>query len=102
MQKTVVRLFNNLPIALKLFLAAIIPLMGLILLKTTTSHMVQTFSQDAKQLNNLYLTQQIAAQYLRLIVDLESGFRGYVLTKQDRYLNPYHAARKEIVVREGE
>jgi PAS domain S-box-containing protein len=102
MQKTVVRLFNNLPIAQKLFLAAIIPLMALILLKITTSHMVQTFSQDAQQLNSRYLTQQIAAQYLRLIVDMESGFQGYVLTKQDRYLSPYRAAREEIVAREGE
>jgi CHASE3 domain sensor protein len=102
MQKTVVRLFNNLPITWKLLLAAIIPLMALILLKMTTSHMVQTFSQDAKQLNSRYLTQQIAAQYLRLIVDMESGFRGYVLTKQDRYLSPYRAAREEIVAREGE
>ena len=102
MQKTVARLFNNLPIAQKLLLAAIIPLMALILLKITTSHMEQTFSQDAKQLNSLYLTQQIAAQYLRLIVDMESGFRGYVLTKEDRYLSPYRAAREEIVAREGE
>jgi signal transduction histidine kinase/CHASE3 domain sensor protein len=99
MRKRVARFFNDLPIARKLLLTAIIPLVALIFLSITTYKSVQTFSQDEEQLNGLYLTQQIAAQYLRLIVDMETGFRGYVLTKQDRYLRPYRAAREEIVTK---
>lgn len=99
MRKRVARFFNDLPIARKLLFTAIIPLVALIFLSITTYRSVQTFSQDEEQLNSLYLTQQIAAQYLRLIVDMETGFRGYVLTGQDRYLRPYRAAREEIVTR---
>lgn len=102
MRKRVARLFNNLPIARKLLLTSIIPLIALIFLSITTYRSVQTFSQDEEQLNSLYLTQQIAAHYLRMIVDMETGFRGYVLTGQDRYLRPYRAAKEEIVARGDE
>jgi PAS domain S-box-containing protein len=102
MRKRIARLFNNLPITRKLLLTSIIPLIALIFLSITTYRSVQTFSQDEEQLNDLYLTQQGAAQYLRLIVDMETGFRGYVLTGQDRYLRPYRAAREEIVAKGDE
>jgi PAS domain S-box-containing protein len=102
MRKRVARFFNDLPIARKLLLTAIIPLVALIFLSITTYKRVQTFSQDEEQLNSLYLTQKATAQYLRLIVDMETGFRGYVLTGQDRYLFPYRAAKDEIVARGDE
>ncbi len=96
MQKRVARFFNDLPIARKLLLTSIIPLIALIFLSITTYRSVQTFSQDEEQLDSLYVTQKTAAQYVRLIVDLETGFRGYVLTEQVRYLRPYHIAREDI------
>lgn len=102
MQKRVARFFNDLPITRKLLLTSIIPLIALIFLSITTYKSVQTFSQDEEQLNSLYLIQKSTAQYLRLIVDMETGFRGYVLTGQDRYLRPYRAAKEEIVARGDE
>lgn len=96
MQKTVARLFNNLPIHRKLLLASAIPLTALVLLSVLTFSSVQTFSLDEEHLNNLYRTQKTAAQYMRLVVDLETGFRGYVLTEQDRYLRPYRVAQEGI------
>ena len=90
------RLFNNLPIHHKLLLASAIPLTALVLLSLLTYRSVETFSLDEEQLNNLYQTQKTAAQYMRLVVDLETGFRGYVLTEQDRYLRPYRVAQEGI------
>lgn len=89
-------LFNNLPIRRKLLLISAIPLAALILLSVVTYNRVQTFSQDEERLNDLYLTEKGAAQYMRLVVDLETGFRGYVLTEQDRYLRPYRIAQEGI------
>ena len=89
-------LFNNLPIRRKLLLISAIPLAALLLLSVVTYNRVQTFSHDEERLNDLYLTEKGAAQYMRLVVDLETGFRGYVLTEQDRYLRPYRIAQEGI------
>ena len=96
MRQHVARLFNNLPIHRKLLLASFIPLAALIILSVMTYQSVQTFSQDEEQLNSLYVTQKNAAEYMRLVVDLETGFRGYVLTEQHRYLRPYRVAQEGI------
>ena len=74
------RLFNDLPIGRKLLLVSFIPLTALILLSAVTYERVQTVARDEEQLNSLYLVQKSAAQYMGLIVDLETSFRGYVLT----------------------
>jgi PAS domain S-box-containing protein len=90
------RLFNNLPIERKLLLVSVIPLTALILLSLVTYQSVQTVERDEEQLNRLYLTQKSAAQYMRLIVDLETSFRGYVLTLQSPYLHPFRTAQEGI------
>lgn len=90
------RLFNNISIRRKFLLASAIPLLALLLLSLITYQSVQTFSDDEEQLNSLYLAQKTAAQYMRLVVDLETGFRGFVLTEQDRYLRPYRIAQEGI------
>src|SRR5688572_4017433 len=95
--RRMLRLYNNLPIERKLLLTSVIPIVTLILLSLVTYHSVQTFSDDEEQLNNIYLVQRRAAEYMRLIVDLETGFRGYVLTRQESYLNPYRTAQDRIL-----
>ena len=96
MYKHVARLFNNLPIHQKLLLISTIPLASLILVSIVAYINVQTFSQDEERLNNLYLTQKTAAQYMRLVVDIESGFQGYVLTEDARDLKPYQEALEHL------
>lgn len=96
MRERIARLFNNLPIHRKLLLASFIPLIALIVLSVMTYQSVQAFSQDEEQLDSLYVTQKNAAEYMRLVVDLETGFRGYVLTEQNRYLRPYRVAQEGI------
>jgi PAS domain S-box-containing protein len=96
MREYLTRLFNNLPIERKLLLVSAIPLTALILLSVVTYHSVQTVERDEEQLNRLYLTQNSAAQYMRLIVDLETSFRGYVLTLQTPYLRPFRTAQEGI------
>ena len=96
MREYLTRLFNDLPIGRKLLLVSFIPLTALILLSIVTFESVQTVERDEEQLNRLYLTQKSAAQYMRLIVDLETSFRGYVLTLQSPYLRPFRTAQEGI------
>ena len=96
MREYLTRLFNDLPIERKLLLVSVIPLTALILLSAVTYQSVQTVERDEEQLNRLSLTQKSAAQYMRLIVDLETSFRGYVLTLQSPYLHPFRTAQEGI------
>lgn len=90
------RFLNDLPIARKLFLASVIPVLTVMVLSAVTYRSVVTFSEDEGELNDIYLAQRLAAEYLRLVVDLETGFRGFVLTKQEKYLYPYRTAQDHI------
>src|SRR5207247_7548602 len=92
MYKHVACQFDHLPIHQKLLLISTIPLPSLTLFSIVTYSNVQTFSEDEERLNNLYLTQKAAAQYMRLVDDMESGFRGYVLTEDAHELKPSHEA----------
>ncbi len=91
------RLFTNLPIERKLLLVSVIPVLTLLVLSLVTYQSVQTFSHDEDRLNHAYEVQTTAAEYMRLVVDLETGFRGFVLTGQPQFLQPYLAAKKRVL-----
>ena len=90
-------LFSNLPIERKLLLVSVIPILVLLALILVTYHSVTIFSDDEDQLTNIYRVQRKAAEYMRLAVDIETGFRGYVLTRQEDYLRPLLMAEDRII-----
>jgi PAS domain S-box-containing protein len=96
MRRHIVRFFNNLPIERKLLLTSVIPLIALVLSSVLTYRGVRTFADDEEQLNRVYLTQRTASEYMRLVLELNSGFRGYVMTRQDGFLEPYRLAHDHI------
>ncbi|MDF2756097.1 MAG: putative Sensor histidine kinase [Nitrospira sp.] len=96
MKGRLVRLFNNLPIARKLLLTALIPLAAFLVLGIQTYLSLQTLTEHEEQLDRVYVAQRAAAEYMRLIVDYETGFRGYVMTRQDAYLIPSRNAHQHL------
>lgn len=93
----ILKRFNDLPIGKKLLLVSVIPILGLGVLSFVTYNSVQTFSHDEDRLNRVYHVQTTAAEYMRLIVDIETGFRGFVVTLQPKFLKPYHAAKQRVL-----
>jgi PAS domain S-box-containing protein len=93
----ILKRFNDLPIEKKLLLVSVIPILGLGVLSIVTYNSVQTFSHDEDRLNRVYHVQTTAAEYMRLIVDIETGFRGFVVTLQPKFLKPYHAAKQRVL-----
>ncbi len=89
-------LFLNLPIAKKLLFVSAVPILAVLILSLVTYKSVETFSLDEDRLNEVYHIQSASAEYMRLIVDLETGFRGYVLTQQPQFLQPYQAAKQRV------
>lgn len=91
------RFLNDLPILPKLLLIPAIPFLSLVLFSALLYMDVQSVLQDEERLNDLYRLQKTSAQYMRLVIDLENTFRGYVISEDDRYLQPYKQAREGIV-----
>ncbi len=90
------KLFLNLPLDKKLFFVSGVPVLAVLILSVVTYKSVETFSLDEDHLNEVYHIQSASAEYMRLIVDLETGFRGYVLTEQAPFLQPYQAAKQRV------
>ncbi|MDR4472462.1 MAG: hypothetical protein MRJ92_07375 [Nitrospira sp.] len=61
-----------------------------------TYRSVTTFSDDEGQLNDIYYSQRLASEYLRLVVDLETDSSGFVLTSQEHYLL-YRTAQDHVL-----
>lgn len=91
------RFLNDLPILPKLLLIPAIPFLSLVIFSAFLYLDVQSVLQDEERLNDLYRLQKTSAQYMRLVIDLENTFRGYVISEDDRYLLPYQQAREGIV-----
>src|SRR5262245_32492270 len=96
MKGQLVQFFNNLPIARKLLLTALIPLAAFMVLGIETYRSLETLTEHEEQLDRVYVTQRAAAEYMRLVVDYETGFRGYVMTRQDAYLIPSRNAHQHL------
>ncbi len=74
-----------------------VPMLAVLILSFLTYRSVETFSLDEEHLNEVYHIQSASAEFMRLVVDLETGFRGYVLTQQPQFLQPYQAAKQRVV-----
>jgi PAS domain S-box-containing protein len=90
-------LFLNLPLAKKLLLVSAVPMLAVFFLSLLTYRSVETFSLDEDHLNEVYHIQSASAEFMRLVVDLETGFRGYVLTQKPQFLQPYQAAKQRVL-----
>ena len=88
--------FFDLPIERKLLLVSAVPVLTVFTFSFLTYNSVQTFSHDEDRLNMVYHIQSASAAYMRLVVDLETGFRGFVLTTQPAFLKPYRAAKQRV------
>jgi PAS domain S-box-containing protein len=91
------KLFLNLPIAKKLLLVSGVPVLAVLILSLVTYKSVQTFSLEEDHLNDVYHVQSASSEFMRLVVDLETGFRGYVMTQRPQFLQPYQAAKQRVV-----
>lgn len=96
MLRRLTRLFNDLPIARKLLLTSLIPLVAFLVLGFDTYRSLEVLTEHEEQLDRVYVAQRAAAEYMRMIVDYETGFRGYVMTRQDDYLIPSRNAHQHL------
>lgn len=90
------KFLNSLPILPKLLLIPAVPLLFLLLLGAMLSLDVLTFFHDEERLNERYLIQKTAAQYMRSVADLETAFLGYAITRNDQYFEGFKQRRETL------
>lgn len=90
------KFLNSLPILPKLLLIPAVPLLFLLLLGGMLSMDVLTFFHDEERLNERYLIQKTAAQYMRSVADLETAFLGYAITRNDQYFEGFKQRRETL------
>ncbi len=90
------RFLDDLPILPKLLLIPAIPFISLIIFSMITYVDVQTFMEDEERLNQLYLIQNSASQYIGSVAVLETAFLGYVISGNDRYLKRFQEGMTKI------
>jgi signal transduction histidine kinase/DNA-binding response OmpR family regulator/HPt (histidine-containing phosphotransfer) domain-containing protein len=59
-------------------------------------HAVQDMQADARRASRSERAVVLTSRLNRLVIDLETGIRGRLLTGEDRYLEPYRAAQAAI------
>lgn len=71
----------------------VLPVLGVLVLYVTTIGRLQAVEQEVNRFFELQLqTEHILEQ----IVDVQYGFRGFVLTKDEKFLTPYYAATESL------
>jgi PAS domain S-box-containing protein len=76
--------------------AFIVPLLLAIVLGGV--FVVQTYylRNSMQEVQHSYLVQTRARSLLKLLLDMETGLRGYLLTGEDRFLAPYRASSPQV------
>ncbi len=87
---------NNLAVVWRLCLIGA-PLVVLISLAISTQRALAHLYSDMASFDRSYEAYVSAFQALSALKDAETGQRGYVLTGDERYLEPYLSARSELV-----
>ncbi|HMS82362.1 MAG TPA: ATP-binding protein [Nitrospira sp.] len=100
--QTLYKFLNNLPILPKLLLIPAVPLLFLLVLGAMLSMDVLTFFHDEERLNERYLLQKTAAQYMRSVADLETAFLGYAITRDSNYFEGFKQRRATLSAFEQE
>jgi PAS domain S-box-containing protein len=88
---------NDLPILPKLLLLPAVPLLFLILLGAMTYTDILTFFDDEERLNASYMLQKTAAEYMRSVADLETAFLGFVISKDERYVESFRERQATLL-----
>jgi PAS domain S-box-containing protein len=76
--------------------AVVVPVLLVALLATVLLWQIIYLGHAVKVGQQTQETESYARQFLRYALDMETGLRGYLLTGESEYLEPYHSAESMI------
>ncbi|MGR5557687.1 CHASE3 domain-containing protein [Vibrio fortis] len=84
--------FDNISLQKKLFVSFCIPIMFMLLVSLSVYENTQSMVKDNHWVVHTHKAIARAQELLSLVVDMETGQRGYLLTGDNEFLEPYHLA----------
>lgn len=84
--------FDNISLQKKLFVSFCIPIMFMLLVSLSVYENTQSMVKDNHWVVHTHKAIARAQELLNLVVDMETGQRGYLLTGDTEFLEPYHLA----------
>lgn len=81
--------FSDLKLKSKIFIGLLFPLIFLITQTTISINLIQNMLEDESSVAHTNIVLQESAAIVASAVDIETGMRGYLLTGQDEFLDPY-------------
>jgi signal transduction histidine kinase/CheY-like chemotaxis protein/HPt (histidine-containing phosphotransfer) domain-containing protein len=84
--------FDNISLQKKLFVSFIIPILFMLLVSLAVYENTQSMVKDNHWVVHTHKAIARAQELLSLVVDMETGQRGYLLTGDTEFLEPYHLA----------
>lgn len=88
------RWFDNLTIQKRLLASLSFPVLLMVLVSITVYNNTNSMVEDQRWVNHTHTAITRAHELLNLIIDMETGQRGYLITGNDDFLAPYKDARK--------
>ncbi|WP_117236353.1 ATP-binding protein [Vibrio maerlii] len=89
---SVSRWFDEISLRSKLFICFSIPVILMLSVSIAVHRNTQSMSDDNKRVVDTHLTIARAQEVLILIVDMENGQRGFLITGEEEFLSPYNEA----------
>ena len=93
MLKNIDKWFLDLRTKSKIMLGLSVPISFILMISVTILESIQHSAETADWVRHTHEVISEARELSKLIVDLETGERGYVITGEDHFLEPYNLAR---------
>src|SRR5262245_54163664 len=88
--------FSNLPLRDKGLVVVAVPVVALLIVLAGLVQVQREEQQAARSLQHTMDVRQNLQLALTLLIDAETGTRGYLLTNRDEWLGPYRNALREL------
>jgi methyl-accepting chemotaxis protein len=88
--------FNNMTLKWKLTTGFALPLLLLVIMATTVSTNLTKLLKIDELLNHTHEILETGDEIIASLVDMETGLRGYLLTGDQDFLEPYHAGKEHF------
>jgi methyl-accepting chemotaxis protein len=90
--------FNRLQLSTKMMIGTAVPLILIVILATVSFFSIRSLEQSNQWVDHTYQVLGKAANIEKLVVDLETGERGFLITGKESFLEPFHAGRTKLTV----
>jgi signal transduction histidine kinase/CheY-like chemotaxis protein len=86
----------NLNIKNKILMGACLSLLLVVILAFIANHSIKSLVETAKWVEHTHQVLEHASQVEKLVVDMETGERGYLISGKEEFLKPYESGKQNL------